>query len=116
MYDLYSNFDIELHKQTFIHYLEVILFADGHVEYAIPSHQEKLISICREQLKISREALFDRCPREYYFDVIVWMCNITGCVSVWTDRYIKSDTNPLTNAQFQMLQKMKDAGIYEGVV
>ena len=34
MYDLYSKFDIEQHKKHYINYLEVILFPDGHIEYA----------------------------------------------------------------------------------
>lgn len=114
MYDLYSNFDMNKHKETFFHYLEVIVFPDGHVEYAVPSHQEKLIAVCREQLRVSRDELFDMCPEEYYCDVIVWLCNISGCVSVWTNGIMKSDCNPLTNAQWNTLQKMKEIGIYEG--
>lgn len=114
MYNLESKFDMEQHKKHYIHYLEVILFPDGHIEYAVPSHQEKLIAICCEQLRVSRDTLFEMCPQEYYCDVIVWMCNISGCVSVWTDGIMKSDCNPLTNAQWTALQKMKEIGIYEG--
>ena len=114
MYDVYSKFNMEKHKETFINYLEVIVFPDGHVEYAVPSHQEKLISVCRQLLKVSRDTLFDMCPQEYYCNVIVWLCNVCGCISVWTDGIIKSDNTPLTNAQWNTLNKMKEIGIYKG--
>ena len=114
MYDLYSNFDIEQHKKHFIDYLEVIIFPDGHVEYAIPSHQQKLISICREKLKVSWEELDEMCPPEYYSDFIVWLCNISECVSVWNNFIIKSDSTPMTSAQITTLNNLKAAGIYYG--
>ena len=116
MYDLYSKFDIEQHKKHYINYLEVILFPDGSIEYAVPSHQEKLISICCEQLKVSRDTLYEMCPNEYYGDVIVWMCNLSGCAALWSNNIVKSDTNPLTNAQYKTLEKLKEANIYDGYI
>lgn len=113
-YDLYCKFDIEKHKQTYIHYLEVVMFPDGHIEYAVPSHQEKLIAIACDKLQVSRETLFSMCPKDYYFDVLVWLCNLTGCVSIWTNGITKSDKIPLTMEQEQMLLTLKDNGLLEG--
>lgn len=42
---LHSPFDIKVHKQTFINYLEVVISPEGVVEYAVPSHVEKLLQI-----------------------------------------------------------------------
>ena len=64
---LHSPFNIETHKKTFINYLEVVILENGIIEYAIPSHQEKLISICCKQLNIDRNELAKMCPQEYYF-------------------------------------------------
>ena len=114
MYDLYSKFDIEQHKKHYVNYLEVILFPDGHIEYAVPSHQEKLISICCEQLKIPRNTLYNICPSEYYGNVIVWMCNLSGCAALWSENIAKSDTISLTATQHNTLQQLKDNGIYDG--
>ena len=114
MYNLESKFDALKHKETFYHYLEVIIYPDGSVEYAIPSHQEKLIQICKEELNVNRDRLFEMCPKEYYFDIITWMCNISKCVSVWTNCITKSDTYPLTNAQLNTLNNMKELEIFEG--
>lgn len=116
MYDLYSKFDIEKHKQTYIHYFEVVLFSDGHIEYAVPSHQEKLIAICCAQLNVSREELFAMCPLDYYFNVITWMCNISGCISLWEDYMMKSDCNDITDAQRQTLLTLIDNGLYRGEI
>ena len=44
-YDLHSPFDLQQHKNTFINYLEVVIRPSGLVEYAVPSHQEKLLRI-----------------------------------------------------------------------
>lgn len=44
-YDIYCAFDLEKHKQTYVQYLEVVILEDGTVEYAVPSHQEKLIAL-----------------------------------------------------------------------
>ena len=42
---LHAPFDLEIHKKTFIDYLEVIIRPDGTVEYAVPSHLYKLMSV-----------------------------------------------------------------------
>ena len=107
MYDLHSPFDIQKHKETYINYLEVVIFPDGHIEYAVPSHQEKLIAICMKELGVSRYELERMCPKEYYFDFQVWLCNMCGCVSVW-DRYIvQSDTTPLTQEQKDTIELLQ---------
>ena len=114
MYDLYSKFDIYQHKKHFVDYLEVIIFPDGHIEYAIPSHQEKLINICMEKLHITRQQLFDLCPPEYYADFIIWLCTISECVSVWNDFIQKSDTIKLTSKQIETLTLLKNNRLYYG--
>lgn len=113
-YDLNSKFDIEQHKKKYVNYLEVIIFPDGHIEYAVPSHQEKLIAVCREKLRISRDELNGRCPEEYYCDFITWLCNISECVSVWNDFIIKPDNASLTRAQIDTLELLKEHGLYRG--
>lgn len=111
MYNLYSPFDIEQHKQNFVDYLEVVVFPDGHIEYAVPSHQEKLIAVCMEELGITRDELNKRCPKEYYFDFMTWLCNVSHCVSVWNEYIITSDTVPLTIEQREALQELIKCGL-----
>ena len=60
-YDLNSEFDIEQHKQTFINYLEILIEADGHVVYAVPSHIEKAVALACEALHVSRPELEAMC-------------------------------------------------------
>ena len=107
---LHSAFDIDTHKKTFINYLEVIITPDGTIEYAVPSHQEKLIRIATDKLSLSRKELYDMCPMEYMFDVASWLCNITGCVSVWNDRYVGT---PNKN-QLASLRMLKNEGVFRG--
>ena len=105
MYDLSSTFDIEKHRVHYFNYFEAIIFPDGHIEYAIPSHQEKLVHICCELLKVHRQTLYDMCPEEYYYDFVTWLCNVSGCISIWTNFMIKSDNKPITHNQIKIIQK-----------
>lgn len=72
-YAVYSNFDAEQRKKTFIHYLEVVIDENGNIMYAVPSHQEKLISLACEKLNVTRGELNAMCPQEYYCDFTTWL-------------------------------------------
>lgn len=115
-YDLHSKFDINKHKTHYVNYLEIIIFPDGHIEYAIPSHQEKLIAICCDLLGLTRDGLTKLCPKEYYFDFIQWLCNLSGCVSVWNHGYISKEHTGPNEEQLKALQELKEANIYEGEI
>lgn len=64
----YSEFDLSKRQKTYVNYLEVIVNSSGKVMYAVPSHQEKLVSIAMEYLGVSREELWGMCPPDYYFE------------------------------------------------
>lgn len=85
---LHQPFDLEVHKKTFQHYLEVIIDEVGTVHYAVPSHQEWLIQKARKMQSVTREQLYDLCPPEYYFDVIGWLTQTTKCIAVWDESYV----------------------------
>ena len=86
-YDLHCEFDLELHKVNYPHYLEVCIDEDGKVHYAIPSHQEFMINYSCNKLNVTREELSKMCPQEFYFDFINWLCQISGLIPVWTHYY-----------------------------
>ena len=100
----YSKFDIKQHKAKYVHYLEVIIREDGTIEYAHPCHQEKLIEIACQRLGLTREELCAMCPPEYYGDFTVWLCRMSGAVSVWEDFIIYDSLN---NLQRLALCKLK---------
>ena len=107
---LNQPFSLELHKEVFGGtYLEAILFPDGHLEHAVPSHQEKLISVLQTKYGMSRDEVKYLCPKEYYFAFLDWMLLETGCVSVWTKFYIGEPND----AQREALQKLQDAGVVQ---
>lgn len=115
---LHNKFDINIHKENFINYLEVIIRPDGTIEYAVPSHQQKLEKIAIEINgieKFNQELESD----EAYNDYLKWLCNFTGCVSVWNNFCVKP-TN-FTNEQKQSLKllsenyyKKIDLKLYQG--
>lgn len=105
-------FDLEAHKAKYINYLEVLILENGSIVYAIPSHQECLISLCTHKMNISRQELLDLCPREYYLDFMTWLCNITHAVPVWYYGYA-GNPNPIQSA---VLRKLAASGVYGGTV
>lgn len=109
---LRNPFNIETHKQVFINYLEVVIDAEGVVHYAVPSHQEWLIKRALEKLGINRKDLYDKCPDEYCLDIMTWLTEVTGCISVWDDRYIGKPNN----MQVDTIMKLHDNKLYHGTL
>lgn len=112
-YAIYSDFDIEQHKKTFIHYLEVVIDENGKIMYAVPSHQEKMISLACEKMNIAREELNAMCPQEYYFDFMDWLCKTSGACAVW-EKFIQC--GKLSEQQIRALQILKENGLYLGEI
>lgn len=112
MYDIYCDFDIKKHKETYTNYLEVIILSTGKVVYAVPSHLEKLIKIAMEKYNCSREKVNEMCPKEMWFDFMTWLCNITDCVAVW-NYGIRGKPNRF---QKHKLIELKNNGLYKGEI
>lgn len=110
---LHSPFNIETHKRTFINYLEVVILEDRTIEYAVPSHQEKLIRICLNKLDITRDELYEMCPLfEFYFDFNIWLSQMSGAIAVWNDRY----EGIANTEQKKILKRLKMHGLYVGTI
>lgn len=112
-YGLHSEFDPEKHKQTFVHYLEVVIDQDGHISYAVPSHQEKMIRAACECLGLSRQGLNELCPKEYYWDFMKWLSKVSGLMAVWENHY---EVDTPTRKQVAALRRLKMAGLYLGTL
>lgn len=114
-FDIYCDFDIEKHKETYTNYLEVLILENGTIVYAIPSHQMKAEQICCEKLNINKEELLKLCPPMYYFDYLTWLLNTSGAVAVWNDFY-RCGYNGLNRKQKAKLKLLKINGLYKGVI
>lgn len=113
-YDIYCAFDLEKHKQTYVQYLEVVILEDGTVEYAVPSHQEKLIALACQKRGVTRQELNDLCPREYYYDFLTWLCMQANAVAVWNNDCCYGPS--INRKQIGTLRKLKMAGVYGGTI
>lgn len=112
---LHSPFDINTHKETFISYLEVVISPEGVVEYAVPSHMEKLLSLYAVQRGISVDEARDETRRtaiDVAFDIMSYLMGVTGYISVWFNGYHASD--PPTKEQLEVLKMLFDNGVYSG--
>lgn len=122
---LQQEFNIETHKKHFVNYLEVIIYPDGRIEYAVPSHNIKLFMITYEKtfrkkltynsdtLKKQRDYEMANVGREWWMDMIQFYCNKTGCISVWNDRCI-APSSGLTTLQKKTMRALKRNGLYKG--
>lgn len=103
-YDLYSEFDIDKHAETFIDYLEVCISPQGKVYYATPSHTQFLENVLKQQCidnNVDYQQYLDDAFNRH-FDWMEELCTTTGYCSVWNDYLIKS-RNGLTKAQADVL-------------
>lgn len=108
---LHGTFDAELHKRTFIDYLEVVISPEGIVEYAIPSHSEKLLQVYMQKYSIDREtALYNLSLSGIGY--IESLSGATGYISVWNEAYI-TGCKP-TQQQLNKLKTLKLHGLYHG--
>lgn len=105
-------FNITTHKNTFTHYLEVIIDEEGTIHYAVPSHLEWLIQKACEKLNMNRNELMNNVPREYYFDMLTWLTKVTDCIAVWDTSYVGT----LNYAQRSQLELLMLEGLYEGAI
>lgn len=112
-YGLHSAFDIEKHKQTFIHYLEVVIDREGRVFYAVPSHQGVMIAVACKRLGVSREELGELCPSELWCDFMKWLSGVSGLMAVWENH---CEVNTPTKKQIATLRRLKMAGLYTGSI
>lgn len=109
---LHGSFDIETHKKTFIDYLEVIIRPDGTVEYAVPSHMYKLMSVF-ENGKYSVEQINEMFIHDMMgLSPIEWLCMKTGCISVWLNGY----EGVANTKQVETLKRLKAEGLYQGKI
>lgn len=111
---LRSPFDIEVHKLTFFDYLEVVISSDGVIEYAIPSHIEKLLFIYMAQNNITDrdEAVSLLEEPSLQLGYIECLSKETGYISVWNNNYI-TGCKP-TQKQLNALKTLKLNGLYHG--
>lgn len=109
---LHGPFDLETHKKTFIDYLEVIIRPDGTIEYAVPSHLYKLMSVF-ENGRYSVEQINAMFIHDMMgLSPIEWLCKKTGCISVWTKGY----EGVANEQQTETLKKLKAEGLYQGKI
>ena len=113
---LHSPFDIKVHKLTFINYLEVVISPEGVVEYAVPSHSEKLLQVYMEKNAVLDRgvALNNLSKLCGLFSYIEALSKVTGYISVWNDAYI-TGCKP-TQQQLNKLKTLKLNGLYRGRV
>lgn len=92
-----------INNHEHINYCEAIIHRDGEIEYAIPSHTEKLIKITGE----NRDVIYEKMP--VTASPILWLVDYTGCIALYTDFYYAPEK--CTLKQRLSLKKLIDNGL-----
>ena len=109
---LHSPFNLQVHKETFVNYLEVVILEDGTIEYAVPSHQLKVTDIIAKKRNLTRREVADLCPPYYYADYNNWLCNEANAIMVWNDFYMGHPND----AQLEALVSLMTFGLFYGKI
>lgn len=96
---------LETHKDQY-NYCETIIYPDGTIEDAHPSHTEKLISIACNQNSLKREELYELLPISA--GPAEWLVDYTNCCAIWYGFGMLPEN--ITKQQFDTINKLKEAG------
>lgn len=103
-YDVYSKFDLEKHKQTFINYFEAVILPSGEVQYAVPSHQEKLLQLAFPD--VPRQEAWAQVPIDA--DLPQYLLDKARCILCWSKFHIGE---PYTPEQEAVLKELIEEGL-----
>lgn len=98
------NIDDFIKNHKHINYCEAILFEDGSIDYAIPSHQEYLVAEYMKRTGMSKEEVWEEIP--ITASPIDWLIDKTKCIIIWYDSFMRNKT--ITQSQFNSLSKLKE--------
>lgn len=97
------DFETFLSSYNYIAYFECIMYPDGTLEEANPSHTYKLCRIYDESKniqQIEKEIPLSESP-------ILWLLNKTGCVALWYNNIlIDYDNQQFTESQKRNIKEL----------
>lgn len=96
---------IPLHNAEYIEYCEALLFEDGEIKDAVPSHTEALINAVCEHDGITRDKLDSMIPASA--SVIHWIVEQLNIIAIW---YNNAIVHSITNAQMDSLRLLQENG------
>lgn len=100
-YDVYSEFDIDKHANTFINYLEIVISPDGKCYYAVPSHTQYLENILKLHCDICNID-YETFIKDYVYNWPNCLCDLTGYCMVW-NTFMTKPSQGLTKAQIDTI-------------
>lgn len=102
---LYKPFDFNEHLKAFGDtYLEAVVLEDGTIEYAIPSHEQKLVRVIMQKTGKTRDQVIWDCSDDDKLNWQEYLERESGCISLWTNFYLGT----ANEKQLEAIQKLKD--------
>lgn len=96
---------IPLHNAEYTGYCEALLFEDGEIKDAVPSHMEALINAVCEHDGITRDKLGDMIPASA--SVVHWIVEHSNIIAIW---YNNAIVHTITNTQMDSLRLLQENG------
>jgi hypothetical protein len=118
---LRKDFNVQIHKENFINYLEVVIHKDGKIEYAVPSHSKKMeIIVCEKyNLEFDYEYFCSKALIEmfvktgrYLWEWKDWLLEESEVILVRHNGY----EGQANDKQLETLRMLKEEGLYLGII
>ena len=100
---LYMPFSVKVHSQVFTCYCEVIIWPDGKVEYAIPSHSEKLYQEYCKKHNLNRDQLWEQFKGREFAATDLMMEDL-GIIFIWYDHMM--NVTKVTQKQLDVIGEL----------
>lgn len=94
---------------SFINYCELIIDKYGGVHTAVPSHEEKLIDMVSNELRIDKETIIKNYKESgLIVSPIEYLCSLIDAISVWYDKLYAPNINDI---QDHVLRRLYEEGL-----
>lgn len=97
---------IENHNRIgLIAYCEALIYPNGDIQYAIPSHEQMALRIYARKNKVPMYKIWDYISKDDYS--LEWLLKESGCVFLWYHSYVGTPNEK----QMQTIKKLMQAKI-----
>lgn len=95
------------HKER--NWCEAIIFPNGYIAYAKPSHVETLLREAMEESNMNVNEIYDIMP--IYASPLNWLIDFTKCICIYYEGYLLPINSDINVEQQVSLRKLKKAGL-----
>ena len=110
-YNVYSEFDMDKHKEKYINYLEIVIERNGKIHYAVPSHIKRLERLMMEMYHMTYNEIYSMynndSDSDSFMEYVYWLMDKTGAITVYNNMY----RGKANRVQLSVMKQLVDRGV-----